>query len=186
MGGDNRPVTNVVVADRLRAGVRLLLRPSGSLPRLSWRGQVFDVIVVLGLLLAAIQAGGDDRPRPPDVGYDQWQPVPVPPGPLREPFLRFEHDQTLSAVVMLLMVLPLVLRRRYPLAVLWIVLGAAPWLSDYDAALRLSFYVCVIAAYTAAVYSPYRVPALASLPVAALVAETSWKNRFAASGSNGI
>ena len=41
-------------------------------------------------------------------------------------------------------------------------------MSDYDAALRLSFYACVIAAYSAAVYSPYRVPALASLPVAAL------------------
>jgi signal transduction histidine kinase len=35
--------------------------------------------------------------------------------------------------------------------------------------LRLSFYVCVIAAYSAAVYSPYRVPALASLPVTALL-----------------
>jgi hypothetical protein len=50
----------------------------------------------------------------------------------------------------------LVLRRRYPVAVLWIVLGTAPLVSDNDAALRLSFYACVIAAYTAAVYSPYR------------------------------
>ena len=87
-----------------------------------------------------------------------------------EPFLPIEHDQAGWTVVMLLVVvLPLVLRRRYPLAVLWIVLGTAPLVSDYDAALRLSFYACVIAAYTAAVYSPYRVPALASLPVAALL-----------------
>jgi signal transduction histidine kinase len=33
--------------------------------------------------------------------------------------------------------------------------------------LRLSFYVCVIAGYSAAVYSPYPLPAIASLPVAA-------------------
>jgi signal transduction histidine kinase len=36
-------------------------------------------------------------------------------------------------------------------------------------ALRLSFFACVIAGYSAAVYSPYRVPALASLPVAAFL-----------------
>jgi signal transduction histidine kinase len=71
--------------------------------------------------------------------------------------------------VMLLVVIPLVFRRRYPLAVLWAVLGMAPLVADYHAALRLSFYVCVIAAFTAAVHSPYRVPALASLPVAALL-----------------
>jgi signal transduction histidine kinase len=41
--------------------------------------------------------------------------------------------------------------------------------SDYNAALRISFYACVIAAYTAAVYSPHRLPALASLPLAALL-----------------
>jgi hypothetical protein len=29
----------MTVAGRLRAGIRLLLRPSGTLPRLSWRGQ---------------------------------------------------------------------------------------------------------------------------------------------------
>ena len=63
-------------------------------------------------------------------------------------------------------------RRRYPLAVLWVVLVTRPVVTDHAGALRVSFYACVIAAYSAAVYSPYRVPALASLPVAAfLIAE---------------
>ncbi len=85
------------------------------------------------------------------------------------PFLPIEHDQTGWEVVMLLVVLPLVLRRRFPLAVLWIVLATAPLVTDYNAALRVSFYACVIAAYSAAVYSRYPVPAMASLPVAALL-----------------
>jgi signal transduction histidine kinase len=171
MGGDNRPVTNGVVADRLRAWVRLLLRPSGSLPRRSWRGQIFDVILALGLGLAAISEGdSQDSPARTEIARDEeGRFVPVPPRLPREPFLPIEDDQGLSAFLMLLVVLPLVFRRRHPLAVLWIVLIAAPWLSDYNAALRLSFYACVIAAYTAAVYSPYRIPALASLPVAAML-----------------
>jgi signal transduction histidine kinase len=40
---------------------------------------------------------------------------------------------------------------------------------DDPAALRLSFFACVVAGYSAAVFSPYRLPALASLPVAALL-----------------
>jgi signal transduction histidine kinase len=104
-----------------------------------------------------------DRPS-----QDGLPPIPRPPE--AEPFLPIEQDAAgLTTVMLLVVVLPLVLRRRYPLAVLWIVLATAPFVSDYDAALRLSFYACVIAAYTAAVYSPYRLPALASLPVAALI-----------------
>jgi signal transduction histidine kinase len=155
-----------VGVDRLRAGVRLLLRPSGTLASLPRRGQVFDVIMTLSLYLVAVAAGGDDdvparRVTPPDM------PLPRPPPIPAEPFLPVEQEQSGWAVVMLLVVLPLVFRRRYPLAVLWTVLVMAPWVTDYHAALRLSFYACVIAAYSAAVYSPYRVPALASLPLAA-------------------
>jgi signal transduction histidine kinase len=169
---ENGPVMNVAVAGRLRAGVRLLLRPSGPLPPLTWRGQIFDLIVAVSLALAAVVGGddGDLERRSPVVVNDPGYPMQVPARPVAEPFLPIEHDQAGWTVVMFLaVVLPLVLRRRYPLAVLWVVLGVAPAVADNDAALRLSFYACVIAAYTAAVYSPYRVPALASLPVAAFL-----------------
>ena len=162
---------NMAVADRLRAGVRLLLRRSGALPPLSRRGQIFDVVLAMSLLLAAILAGegGDVEYPGPIVVFDNGVPVAaIPPQPV-EPFLPIEHEQTGWSVVMFLVVLPLVFRRRYPLAMLWIVLAMAPVVGDFDAALRLSFYVCVITAYTAAVYSPYRIPALATLPVAALL-----------------
>jgi signal transduction histidine kinase len=53
--------------------------------------------------------------------------------------------------------------------VLWVVLTLAVAVSEDPAALRLSFFACVIAGYSAAVFSPYRVLALASLPVAAVL-----------------
>jgi signal transduction histidine kinase len=166
--GENGLVTKMAVAERLRAGIRLIMRPSGELPPLSRRGQIFDVLLALGLGFAALKFSGGD-------GGDREAPNVVfvpgdPPGVLREPFLPIERDQVgLAVLLMLVVVLPLVLRRRYPLAVLWVVLASAPFVTDSNAALRLSFYACVIAAYTAAVYSPYRVPALVSLPLAALL-----------------
>ncbi|MGI5152063.1 sensor histidine kinase [Plantactinospora sp. CA-294935] len=187
--GKNDLVMKGAMAGRLWAWLRLLLEPSGPLPTLSWRGRAFDVVVALGLLLAAI-VEGDSQDREhggPSVSFDNQdlaEPIPpldqIPPldpdppraprRPMPDPFLPIEDYEIGSTVVMLVVVvLPLVLRRRYPLAVLWAVLVTAPLASDYNAALRVSFYACVIAAYTAAVYSPYRVPALASLPVAAFL-----------------
>ena len=69
----------------------------------------------------------------------------------------------------MLVAAPLVFRRRYPLSTLWVVLLTATMVAEHPDALRLSFYVCVIAAYSAAVYSPYRVLALLSLPVTAFL-----------------
>jgi signal transduction histidine kinase len=178
-GGENEPVTGRAVASRLWAGVRALARPVGSLPPLSRRGQVFDALVALGLGLVAIQAGDiefDDRPAvrrfeiyPGDV-YPVEPDRPLPPDPVWPPFLPVEDDGTgWTAVLLLLVALPLVFRRRYPLGVLSVVLATAVLVQDNPAALRLSFFACVIAGYSAAVFSPYKVPALASLPVAAML-----------------
>jgi signal transduction histidine kinase len=70
-------------------------------------------------------------------------------------------------------ILPLLARRRYPLATLMVILGITVLSlrgeSPGTDILRVSFYACVIAGYSAAAYSPYRVWALAALPVAALL-----------------
>jgi signal transduction histidine kinase len=167
-------VTEHALLGRLRAAARALTRPAGELPPLSLRSQVFDAVLALGLGVVAIQAGArgiEDRPHnvvcPAPIRPGEPTPVCEPPWPLLPP----EHEQSTGAttVLLLLVVLPLVFRRRYPLGVLWIVLALATAVSEDSAALRLSFFACVIAGYTAAVYSPYRVPALASLPVAALL-----------------
>src|SRR5215213_3016682 len=98
--GQNGPVTSAGLVGRLRAWARLVLRPSGSLPPLTLRGQIFDVAVVLFLGLAAAVAGTDqDRNQqvqwnaedsPP--GYRE-PPPPPPFGVDEPPFLPIEQDQ---------------------------------------------------------------------------------------------
>ncbi|MFJ2610048.1 sensor histidine kinase [Streptomyces sp. NPDC087425] len=90
--------------------------------------------------------------------------------------LRPEGANTWAGAVIpaLLATLPLALRRRYPLAVLWVVMGAGTVAPDSEA--RIFFYVFVIATFSAVAYSPYRVPALVSVPAALLVLSTFTRN----------
>jgi signal transduction histidine kinase len=71
-------------------------------------------------------------------------------------------------VLAALTALPLVVRRRYPLAAFWAVIGTTLLFhrgaGGGDTAVY-TFLSCVVAAYSAAVYSPYRLRAIAS-PVA--------------------
>ncbi|MFG1917364.1 sensor histidine kinase [Micromonospora sp. NPDC048898] len=168
-------MTGRAVLIRLWSHIRSLARPVGQLPPLSRRGQLFDALLALGLGLLAIQAGtGDaDGPRPYRVEVDRgelWRGPPVPPDPVWPPFLPVEDDGTgWTAALLILVVLPLVFRRRYPLGTLWVVLASAGLVDDNPAALRLSFFACVVAGYSAAVFSPYKILALASLPAAAIL-----------------
>ncbi|MFE3856757.1 sensor histidine kinase [Streptomyces griseorubiginosus] len=127
------------------------------MPRPSRRSLAFDaaLVVVFGTVLLAWAANtGADLVRDSTDGI----------GPL------FRATQTGSviaaAALAVLAWAPLILRRRYPLGALWVVTAAAV-LTPHDAR-RLVFYACVIAAYSAAAYSPYRVATLASLPVLVL------------------
>ena len=165
------------MAPQLRGWLSQLLRSSGPLPRPSWRAQVFDGVLALGLGLVAIQASygvpspaptrGTVRPELPE------PPIPLEPADTLEANVgALAQHHLIWVIVMLLIAVPLVVRRRYPLAALWTVMGTAGVLAmvtDDRATLRFSFYVCVIAAYSAAVYSPYRLPALASQSAAALL-----------------
>ncbi|MGK4581533.1 sensor histidine kinase [Kitasatospora sp. HPMI-4] len=73
-------------------------------------------------------------------------------------------------VLVPLAAVPLALRRRFPLAVLWTVLVTAP-LIGHDSP-DIAYYtgmICLVAAYSATSYGPYRLPTVLSLPVAAVV-----------------
>lgn len=155
--GENEPMMNVPVMDRLREGVRALLRPTGPVPRPTRRSWAFDAVLALVVGLASAYYVMDNLH-----GWADRQPAATPIG---APPGSSEWIVLLSLACMASC--PLAVRRRYPLAVLWIVMGAT-LLTPPDAA-RLTFYACIIAAYSAAAYSPFRVPTLASLPVAVLL-----------------
>ncbi|MEU1518225.1 histidine kinase [Streptomyces sp. NPDC005811] len=126
------------------------------MPRPGRANLLFDALLALvvcaSLVSYVVQDLGGD---PPPYLVPGAGPGPVPvPTPARAPVV----------VLAALASLPLALRRRFPLAVLWIVLAATALTPD--GATRATFYGCVIAAYSAAAYSPYRVATLASLPLA--------------------
>ncbi|MBP5865347.1 sensor histidine kinase [Streptomyces sp. LBUM 1478] len=141
--------------ERLGEWCARLTRPTGPPPRPTRRGLAFDAALASSLGVAAVLYVLDNMTGILDRGD---RPAPVPGawiGPV---------------IVALLASAPLTLRRRYPLAVLWIVL-AAVLVTPHEAP-RLTFYACVVAAYGAAAYSPYRLPTLVSLGVAVLLVGT--------------
>ncbi|GGN35226.1 sensor histidine kinase [Streptomyces fuscichromogenes] len=120
--------------------------PGGPAPEQTARGRLFDTGLALLVLVSEIQYAAD------------------PDGPTGR------HRMTVLVCLAALASVPLAWRRRYPLAVLWIVL-AANMLTPGDVT-RLTFYACVIAAYSAAAYSPHRMAATATLALAVLVTVT--------------
>ncbi|MFJ7630885.1 sensor histidine kinase [Streptomyces sp. NPDC097595] len=145
------------VRRRLRAGLVSLTRPGVPLLRWTRRSLVFDVL----LALTAVVIGVDDA-----LSVGTGTTYVLVDG-ARE--IRPEGASTWFAAVgpMLLATLPLALRRRYPLAVLWVVMVAS--LLAPDSLARSVFYVFVIATYSAVAYGPYRILAVASVPLALFV-----------------
>ena len=152
--GENGGVTNAPVVDRVRAWAALVVLPTGPLPRPTARNHLFDVVLALVIGIASVQYALDSHDVPARVVVGGvFLPVPAP-------------DPTAAVIFAVVAAVPLALRRRYPLAVLWVVLYAT--LATPSEVPRVTFYACVVAAYSAAAYSPYRPPALASLLVAVL------------------
>ncbi|MFD5326847.1 sensor histidine kinase [Streptomyces sp. NPDC127092] len=169
IGGENEPVTDVrTTLERLREATRQTVRdaglPSGPPLRPTRRAWQLDALVALALGIATVHYGIDNvgvvvvREIAP--GVEHVMPRPSGPGGL--------------AFMVALAVIAsgaLALRRRYPLAVLCVVTAAT--LATPQSVLRLTFYAFVIAVYSAAVYSPYRVATLAALPVSVVLVGTS-------------
>jgi signal transduction histidine kinase len=124
------------VTNELTDRLREVLRPSGPPYRLSWRGQLFDVLFAVVIFV-------------PGLDYVRGDPAP--------------HDPPsaiwLYTVVAFLSCALLTQRRRYPLAVLVaVVVLTMPVVGETP---RITYYGCLIAAYSAAAYSRYRLPTMA-------------------------
>ncbi|MCD9875728.1 sensor histidine kinase [Streptomyces guryensis] len=166
------------IVERWRAAVAAL-RGRSPLPgptRWMWAADAILAFVLAGCTLVAARRQGSGDVRVPPVVVP-WTPgVPVPETPPDAPLPPADVVQHLGAVqpwqlvLGALTALPLVVRRRYPLAAFWAVIGASllfnQRLGGGDATVY-TFLSCVVAAYSAAVYSPHRGPALTSLVVGA-------------------
>ena len=168
--GETGPVRRTEIADRWRAGLVLLRRATGPVPRLSrwaWAADAFLALAVAaGTLSSALHRSYGDGdlqnfyPQPgPGVPPDA---VPFPPV---APYFEIGDNNAEPWQVMLavLTALPLLARRRYPLATFWTVLVATLLYhlgEGFDP--TFTFIACVIAAYSAVMYSPYQPAAIAS------------------------
>ncbi|MFE5052924.1 sensor histidine kinase [Streptomyces sp. NPDC056637] len=168
-GGDNGPVTDVrTTLERLRVAAHQTLRdaghPSGPPLRPTRRAWQFDALVALALGIVTVYYGIDnaDNVVVREIAPGVERVLPRPNGPGGMAFM-----VTLAVIASG----GVALRRRYPLAVLCVVTAAT--LATPQSVLRLTFYAFVIAVYSAAVYSPYRVAALAALPVSVLLVSTA-------------
>jgi signal transduction histidine kinase len=156
---------------------------SGPQPRLTRRNWAFDGLLVAVFIVVAL-SGTDITGHLFDTTSDTARSMyvgPPPPGlpdlPREIPFPPYgvgEHDDPQGpGWIAVAAILPLLVRRRYPLATLMIILGITVLSLHGESPgtdiLRVSFYACVIAGYSAAAYSPYRMWALAALPFAALL-----------------
>jgi signal transduction histidine kinase len=158
---------------RLRGAIRSAFRPTGPLPRPTRRNLLFDAALVL--ILGAVGLSWSVT-----VGASLVEEATDGVAPL----VRGARAGSVIVAAALTVAAwaPLLLRRRYPLAALWIVTGAA-LLTPHDAR-RLVFYACVVAAYSAAAYSPYRVLTLVSLPV--LVFSVAGGSKSVVGGTDGV
>lgn len=154
--------------ERLKTPVREAIgdaaRPTGPPLRPGRRARQFDVLLALALGITTVYYGIDNA--------DNIVVREIAPG-VEHVVARPSGPGGLALMVMLAVVASgaLALRRRCPLAVLCVVTAAV--LATPQSVLRLTFYAFVIAVYSAAVYSPYRVATLAALPVSVLLVGTS-------------
>lgn len=160
-------MTRAPITQRLRGWAAWLSRPSGPPPRPTRRNQAFDVVLALTLGILAVRYALDGPDGPLLVVNDEpGPPGGTPPDMIVPPADQVDDGRIQAAIVAVATSAALVFRRRYPLSVLWIVLAVTGVVVSDEP--RLTFYAVVIAAYSAAAYSPYRVPAIATLVVTAV------------------
>ncbi|GAA4985546.1 sensor histidine kinase [Kitasatospora paranensis] len=135
----------VPTAERLRDLAAGVAHRAGRPARPARGSRVFDAVLALFLTLVSLRYAAT-----------AGAPLPV--------------DWAGPALLLPFCSVPLAFRRRWPLAVLWVVLAATPFTRHVS--VDVAFWagvVCIVATYSAAAYGPHRVPTLASMPVAAAV-----------------
>jgi signal transduction histidine kinase len=161
------------------AAVAWLRRPTGQPSRLTLWGWAADAILALLLTVGTVSSvlqrdvAAPSLPPVPRVAEPGFVPdpgtIPVPPSVLLPP-VAGPHIAWWLVALAALTALPLVTRRRFPLASFWIIAVAAPlvYAELADSGRIWMVVASVVAAYSAPMYSRYRNLAVASVVVSAL------------------
>ncbi|WP_406119488.1 sensor histidine kinase [Streptomyces sp. NBC_00989] len=154
------------------------LRPEAKSAPQSKRAVRVDVVLAVVLTAVALYVvmrypgnGLEDAP-PPRIDVGTGVPAPPLPGPDQAPV---EADvPPVPWAMVILSTLPIGLRRLYPLAAFVTVLVAA--LAIGGSASWITILVCVVGAYSAVVYSRYRILAIVVLVMAAALSGYAFRN----------
>lgn len=149
------------IGERLRQWAKRLVRPTGPPPSPTRRNQIFDAVLALAIGVAAVRYALGDQDVPSLIVDGMQRPPRLP-----EPVEPDQDGRTDAAIAGVLAAAALAFRRRYPLAVLWVVLGLTVAIASDEP--RITFYAAVIATYSAAAYSQYRLPAMVTIALMAL------------------
>ncbi|AMW14133.1 hypothetical protein A4E84_34370 [Streptomyces qaidamensis] len=162
---------------RLRQLIEALRPEARSAPQ-SKRAVRVDVVLAVVLSAVALYVAvrypgnGPVDVTPPKIDVGTGVPAPPLPGPDQAP--AEEDAPPVPWAMVILSTLPLGLRRRYPLATFVTVLVAA--LAIGGSASWITVLACVVGAYSAVVYSRYRILAIAVLVMAAALSGYAFRN----------
>jgi signal transduction histidine kinase len=171
--GDNARVSAAEFMNRVRGGIGRLKRASGPPPRPVGNAQRLDAVSALLLTVFAVAYAVQYR------GADAHRiaPSPDPPAPPGEPLFQTPLGIGVETFFLIgLSTLPLAVRRRYPLAALWVVVLGTIGLRLTASAQWPELVAVLIAAYTVAAYSQYRVAAVISLVLAVLAEDEVFRS----------
>ncbi|QKG21611.1 sensor histidine kinase [Actinomadura verrucosospora] len=154
-----------------RGRLRGLLRPEQAGEPPSGRAFAADVLFALAVTAVALLVmarTGTDQAQRVDFGGPIAPVAPVPPG-----FGDHPDPVHPSWTLTVLTTLPLAFRRRYPLGTFWAVLVAA-WALRHGMT-WVTVLACLVAGFSAIAHSRYRVHAVASLGIAAVLAGVGYR-----------
>ncbi|WP_251096560.1 sensor histidine kinase [Streptomyces sp. Caat 7-52] len=154
------------------------LRPEAKAAPLSRRVVRTDValavvLTVIALFVAVRYPGDGPVNIDPKANVGAGAPAPPPP-PVPGQAPVEDEPSPVPWTLVVLSTLPLAARRRYPLTQFVAVLGAA--LAIGGSASWMTVLACVIGAYSAVVYSRYRIAAIAVLVIAAALSGIAFRN----------
>ncbi|MCU1388855.1 MAG: hypothetical protein JWL72_2193 [Ilumatobacteraceae bacterium] len=150
--------------------LRRIAGSDGTLPLPERRARVLDLLGAIVLAMVGLRYASSDS-----MSVEKFEVVG--PGRVVIDGLMASSASTRTVIAIGAAAMPLALRRRFPLGVLWVVMFSSALMRQQSP--DVVFYACVlcsVAVYSAATYSPKRLATIITLPLAAAVLVALFKH----------